>query len=69
MYFSAKGGKTGVTSSLLLSPFGPRPRLFDLINHSSWPEERCVQLDVEAFLLKKFRFVYIWHIDHIDVLA
>ena len=55
MYFSAKGGKTGVTSSLLLSPFGPRPRLFDLINHSSWPEERCVQLDVEAFLLKKIQ--------------
>ena len=23
-------------------------RLFDLINHSSWPSERCVQLDVEV---------------------
>lgn len=23
-------------------------RLFDLINHSSWSEEHCVQLDVEA---------------------
>ena len=54
MYFSAKGGKTGVTSSLLLSPF-ERPRLFDLINHSSWPEERCVQLDVEAFLYFNFQ--------------